>query len=299
MSMANPKWAKYSESTRKTWGRELQFMARPDCLGALSLQNVRPSLVQAYFDGIADRPGKSVAGLAALQQLEAWAIVRDFLPRPITTGVEIAKSDAGHVPWTLEQVALAEAKARPDLARAVTLAANTGQRVSDLVRMQPNDIEIVSGIEGINVVQKKTRRQVWVPITSALAEAMRTWERRPGPFLTRLDGRAWESHALTNAWTYERDTNPELHPLGEAAVNGQNTNDGGLVLHGLRASACVTLKRAGASIPQIADVVGMSYGMVERYCRLSAQKENAVATVIALERTRREREIDMSKKFGG
>jgi hypothetical protein len=82
-------------------------------------------------------------------------------------------------------------------------------------------------------------------------------------------------------------------------VASQNTNDGGLVLHGLRGTACVTLKRAGASIPQIADVVGMSYGMVERYCRLSVQKENAVATVIALERTRREREIDMSNKNRG
>src|SRR5262245_64675866 len=117
VSPANPKWAKYSQSTRATWGRELQFMSRPDCLGALSLQEIRPALVQAYFDGIADRPGKSKAGLAALQQLEAWAIVRDLLPRPITTGMEISRSDGGHVPWTDEQVALGIAKARPDLAR--------------------------------------------------------------------------------------------------------------------------------------------------------------------------------------
>src|SRR5262245_52267816 len=119
VSMANPKWAKYSASTRATWGRELQFMSRPDCLGALSTRDIRPALVQAYFDGIADRPGKSKAGYAALQQLEVWAIVRDLLPRRITTGVEISTSDAGHVPWTGEQIALAEAKARPDLARAV------------------------------------------------------------------------------------------------------------------------------------------------------------------------------------
>src|SRR5262245_47342507 len=113
----NPKWAKYSQSTKETWGRELHFMASPYCLGALSLQDIRPSLVQAYFDGIADRPGKSKAGLAALVQLEAWAIVRDLLPRPITTGMEISRSDGGHVPWTDEQVALGIAKARPDLAR--------------------------------------------------------------------------------------------------------------------------------------------------------------------------------------
>src|SRR4051812_42414514 len=77
-----------------------------------------PSLVQAYFDGISDRPGKCAAGLAALKQLEKWAVVRDLLPRPITTGVEIETSDDGHIPWTDDQVLLGETNARADLARA-------------------------------------------------------------------------------------------------------------------------------------------------------------------------------------
>jgi hypothetical protein len=126
---------KYSSSTQTTWKRELDFAAHPDCLGTVSLQEIRPALVQAFMDGIADRPGKQGAAMRALQQLEKWAIVRDFLPRPITTGVEIGHSDGGHIPWTDEQVAAAERHCRADLARVVTLAANTGQRGSDLVLM--------------------------------------------------------------------------------------------------------------------------------------------------------------------
>lgn len=291
MSAANPKWIQeppsgYSDSTKDAWGRELRFMSRPDCLGALSRQEIRPALVQAFFDGIADRPGKQASALAALRQLEKWAVVRELLPRQITIGIEIQKSDGGHTPWSDAQVELAELHARPDIARAITLGANTGQRGSDLVRMGPTDMETVDGLDGINVRQQKTGREVWVPITSTLAKAMAQWDRRPGPFLVRPDGRAWTRKALYAAWVYERDTNPKLAPLKAA----------GLVPHGLRGHACVRLSRAGANTRQISDMVGMSEEMVKRYTRLSDQKANATAAVLHLERTLRERNFDMTKK---
>lgn len=287
MSPANPKWSRYSEATRDLWGRELLFASRPNCLGTKSLQEIRPALVQAFLDGLQGRPGKQQAAKAALVQLEKWAIVRDLLPRPITTGVETEKPQGGHVPWDDNQVALAEKHARPDIARVITLAANTGQRRSDLIRMTPNDLEVFDGIEGIKIIQKKTGSEVWVPITSPLRAAMATWQRRPGPYLTRPDGRPWGGKMVYSAWVYERDHNPELAGLKEA----------GLVLHGLRATACVRLRRSGASVPFIADMVGMSVEMVARYCRFSVQRENAVAAVIHLERTLRERRPDMSNKI--
>lgn len=79
MSPINAKWHSpppvgYSELTKATWGRELLFAARPDTLGALSIQEMRPSLVQAFMDGLTDRPGKQNAALRALKQLERWAI---------------------------------------------------------------------------------------------------------------------------------------------------------------------------------------------------------------------------------
>ena len=91
-----------------------------------------------------------------LKQLERWAIVRDLLQHPITTGIEIERSDDGHVPWSDEQVEFAERHARIELARAITLAANTGQRGSDVVRMRWSDIEDYRGRPGIHVKQKKT-----------------------------------------------------------------------------------------------------------------------------------------------
>jgi integrase len=121
------------------------------------------------MDGMSDRPGKQTAALAALRQLERWAIVRDLLPQPITLGVEVGHSHNGHRPWSDEQVRLAETRARPELAKVVTLGANTGQRGSDLVKMRWTDYK---GRSGINVVQVKTGKEIWVPITHELATAM-------------------------------------------------------------------------------------------------------------------------------
>lgn len=282
---ASGKFTGYAQATQDLWGRELDFAARPDCLGALARHEIRPSLVQAYFDGLTGLPGKQAAALAAIRQLEKWAVVRDLLPRQITLGVETEDSDGGHVPWSADQVAFAEANLPAHLARAITLAANTGQRGSDLIRMGWTDIETYEGIEGINVRQKKTGRDVWIPITSPLAAAMRTWERRPGPFLTRADGRLWTRKALTEAWTYQRETSPTF---ASYRLCGPDL-DRPLVIHGLRGHACVVLLRAGANTRQIADMVGMSEEMVAGYTRLSLQRDNAVAAVFHLERTIRER----------
>jgi hypothetical protein len=77
----------------------------------------------------------------------------------------------------------------------------------------------------------------------------------------------WTRNALSTAWGRERDGNENLRPLSS------------LVLHGLRATACVRLNHAGANPLQISDMIGMSLEMVKRYLRFSVQKENALAAV--------------------
>lgn len=274
--MTSAKFQGYSANTRDMWGRELKLAELPETLGALSVHVIRPSLVQAFLDGFSDRPGKQSAALTALRQLEKWAIVRDLLVHPITTGIEIEGSDGGHIPWSDDQVMLAETKARKEIAQAITLAANTGQRGSDLVKMRWTDIEEFRGRVGINVKQQKTGRVLWIPFMQSLTTTMATWERRPGMILLRPTGIPWTRKALTSAWIAERANNKALKPLA------------GLVLHGLRATAVVRLSQSGASTRQIADMVGMSEEMVAHYCRHSSQRENASAAVIYLEGTPRE-----------
>jgi integrase len=287
--MSSPKWETLAPNTKSNYGLPLRLAERPETLGAISVEIIRPALVQAFLDGFADRPGAQKSAQTALKAVERWAIVRDLVPHPITTGTEAPGGQGGYSPRTDEQVELAERCARPHIARIITLAANTGQRSSDLVRMRWSDIEEHEGRPGINVIQKKTGLVLWVPMTQELMRAAATWERRPTFIALKEDGRPWERTQLSNQWERERDTKAALAPLKAA----------GLVLHGLRATAVVRLRRAGANTGQIADMIGMSELMVKRYSRFSLQCENALAAVHYLDRTSVEREQGKPKDSRG
>ncbi len=284
--LASAKFDGLAPASREAYARYLRIAEHPDSLGSVPVEQMRPALVQAFLDGLADRPAVQAVARTAIKAVEKWAIVRDLLPGPITLGTEVIKRDGGHTPWTDEQVELAERGAAPHLARVVALAANTGQRGSDLVRMRWSDMEVVEGHPGINVIQQKTGLKLWLPFTAALQAEIAGWERRPGFILLKEDGHPFDRPQLSNQWLRERDTNAALTPLKEA----------GLVLHGLRGTAVVRLRRAGATVPQIGDMVGMSPPMVTRYCRYSVQRENALAAVYRLDRTAIERAAELRRK---
>jgi integrase len=275
----SPKYDSLAKSSRYIYGYMLRLAERPDTLGALPVEVIRPALVQAFLDGFADRPGQQRSARTAIKALERWALVRDLLPFPITTGTEAIGVLGGHEPWTDEQVELGERHALPHMARVIALAANTGQRGSDLVKMRWSDIETYHGRPGINVAQQKTGLQIWIPFTEALQAALATWERRPGMILLKADGTPFTRPQLSCQWLHERDTMPALAELK------------GCVLHGLRGTACVRLLRAGAHSRQIADMVGMSEPMVKRYTRFAVQRDNAIAAVHYLDRTKPDRPI--------
>jgi hypothetical protein len=149
------KFATFTEGTQTLWAREFKFLMSPNCLGHVTLKDIRPALVQGYLDGWTDKPGKQATALSALRALNKWARKRDLLPTSIIEGIEVERGKGGRIPWTDAQVALAVAHARPDLARTVMLGAWTGQRISDLVRMCPTDISTLRGISGINVLRRK------------------------------------------------------------------------------------------------------------------------------------------------
>ena len=134
-------FADLAPATQKLYNRALRAAEQEDALGAYPVSVVRPAKVQLFLDALAATPGAASIARTALSAVQKWALVRDLLPYPILTGTYTAKSDGGHEPWSMEQVKLAEAHAREDLAHVVTLAVHTGQRGSDIVKMRWSDLE--------------------------------------------------------------------------------------------------------------------------------------------------------------
>lgn len=275
-----------SPATRESWLRELVLAEKH--LGHFSAEEMRPALIQGFLDGLATKPGKQSVAYAALVQVSKWGVVRDRLSMPITHGCEVLGSDGGHIPWTEEQVELGIRHARRGLGKVIALAVETGQRMSDYVRMTWGDLQEFDGLPGIEVRggQRKTHRSQWVPFTQAFLSTLRSWERRPGPILLRPDGMPWEPGSLGSQWGQERRTNPALEPLREVEWESMKRP---LVLHGLRGTKCVRCLLAGATTRQTAEMTGMSEGTVGRYVRFANQKQAAVAAVYHLDRTASER----------
>ena len=273
--LTSEKFRRLAPSTQGNYRRHLALAQ--SVLGSRDVDVMRPALVQAFLDGLSDRPATQKVAQTALKALERWAVRLDRLPRQITLGTEAAGSDGGHKPWTEDQIRTAVDHARPDLSRVIVVASSTGQRGSDLVRMRWSDLEIYEGRLGLNVVTKKTDLQMWIPLTDELNAALATWERQPGFILRKPTGQPWTRTQLSDAWTKERDSNPALASLA------------GCTLHGLRSTAIVRLRRAGVSTGLISSLVGLSEAMVNHYCRFAVQRDNAIAAVIQLDRTSRER----------
>jgi integrase len=168
--------------------------------------------------------------------------------------------------------------ARPDLARVVALAFHTGQRGSDIVRMRFSDIEEqtdpITGSRHTGISIKRTQKvglRLWIPCTAELLATVAGWERVP-PFymvLNPFSGEPYTREQLSVAWNTERRRNPLLAPLEE----------GGAVLHGLRASCVIRLRNRGATSLQIESMIGMSRPMVERYSRHADRNAMAIAAV--------------------
>src|SRR5450755_350145 len=251
-----------SASARDHYRRALGIAKR--AWGNLPIDGLRPSHVKKLMDGMAKTPSKANQFLSVMKVLSGWAVVSDKITQGLTEGVKAYKVSGGHKPWTDAQIAIAHTKLSGAVRRGVMLYLYTGQRGQDVVRLGPTDID--DG--GFDLGQKKTGVDVWCPIVSELAAEMASWEKRPGPFLRREDGKSYSRKLFWEHFTAAIEDIPGLAEV---------------TLHGLRCTAVIRLRQAGLSVPQISDIVGMSLQTVTRYCRFADRKTGGKEALIKLE----------------
>ncbi len=254
-------------STQYNYRRALDFADQ--ALGFLDVEIIDVEHVQNYLDVLRKSPGKQWIAKTAIAVVSSWGRKRGLLRRPIVErGMDIVRDHKGHKPWTDAQIELAEANCSPMMSRAITLAANTGQRGSDIITMRWSEVKYRDGIQGIEVVQLKTGRYLFVPFNSHLKKKIAGWKKESFFLINDpATGRAFNTrNRLSHLWTIERSTNQHL----------AEHRDSDLHLHGLRASAVIRYRGDGATELEIESFVGMSPDVVRLYCRYADQ--NSLAT---------------------
>lgn len=157
--------------------------------GDLPLASLRSKHVQAFTDKLASTPGKARNFVNCLSSFSKWARKRGLTEVNFTFGIDLPKAGKGHMPWTDGQLATAMGRFTDMMRKGFVLYRYSGLRGSDVVRLTPTDVDTYQGRDAFAFTTQKRNREVWCPILPPRAEEMRHWEKRPGPYLLRQNGK--------------------------------------------------------------------------------------------------------------
>lgn len=237
--MRSQKWAKLAPATQKSYRASLRYIEEKS--GHLEPATFRRLHVIQMRDAMADKPTTANRRIGALSVLFEHAIDIDWLAENPAKGVSMLEGKRPpRQPWPADMIEKFRAAADPETLLLFEMLLGTGQRVSDVLRMQWGHIE--DG--GIVVTQGKTRRKLWVPLTDRLRSALEAAPKRGLHIVTQRDGKpvgyslaarwvldvrkrigaeAWDIHALRHSAASEIAALPGMTDEHVRAITGHSS----------------------------------------------------------------------------
>ncbi len=202
---------------------------------------------------------------SVLVRLVGWAQSRAILREHHLTGVDQVYSvDRAELIWTPQDVAAFDAAPDP-IRRAMVAATETGLRPGDLVRLARAHIQATPGGRRIQMRTAKRGRLVSIPVTARMAEVIDATPADRLLILVSARGKPWDTEHLSKsvkAFARSAGLDPRLR------------------LYDARGTACTRLLMAGASLGEIALVMGWSMRtaarMIETYAAMDPAASDGV-----------------------
>ena len=259
---ARPWWANAGEtgciakSTKRNWSRWLDEIQ--DHFGKLSIGAFdRPKIVKAirvWRDKYRATPRAADMALQVLSHLLSFAAEEGQLTsNPCARVPHLYRVDRSEIIWTDDDLAGLKKVASGEIWRAAQLAALTGLRQADLLKLAWGHvgemaIEIPTGKSG-------GRKTTLIPLYAELQAALAAIPKRGPIVLTNTDGRPWKS-GFGSSWN---------KAIAKADIEGKHFHD----LRGTAATRLyVALRRGDVSDRQakreIAEIMTWSEAQVER-----------------------------------
>ena len=145
-------------------------------------------------------------------------------------------------PWTAAELETVLGAAEPHVKAAIALMANTGLDPSDAIRLKKDQIvsDVIRGLRG------KTQAIVAVPIGRSLRAALDSAPAHDAETIVATSrGKPWTYSGLSSVWHRFKGRLEEANAIAP-----------GLTLKGLRHTVATTLREAGMSDRDIADLLG-------------------------------------------
>ena len=268
-----------ADSTKRNWSGWLDRIA--EHFGSLSIaQFDRPQkikqIIRRWRGQYAKTPRTADYGMQVLSRVLSYAVdpLGKITSNPCEGIKQLYANDRAAIIWTDEDIAqLKKAKkCSKDVAFAVDLAAHTGLRAGDLVRLswshvQDNAIVITTGKSG-------HKREAVIPMYDDLKTLLDRIPKRSPVILTNSRSKTWTTDGLNSSFYTAKV---------DAGMKGKN-----LHFHDLRGTAATKFYTAGLPERVIAEIMGWEEDYVSKIIRRYVSRKAATEAII--------RQIDEARK---
>ena len=198
------------------------------------------------------------------------AIDRGWLKYNPARGVAPLESRGDpRVPWPDQLINAYRDTAAGRALLVFELCLGTGQRIGDVLDFKWTDIRPIKDTVGIDLVQNKTKKLLWVPLPERLVTLLSNTKRQHEYILT--------AHRKTNQWSYRGASDAVMTIRRKIGAEKYD-------IHSLRYNAACELALAGLDDETIGAVTGQTEQTVKHYTKSVRQMANAKRAMDARER---------------
>jgi len=253
---ASKEYSKLADTTRRNWSPWLDRIA--DHFGGLrTAQFDRPQKIRKFIrqwrNNWADTPRTADYGMQVLSRVCGFAVdpLGEIAGNPCEGIAQLYSSDRSEIIWTDADIAALKAKCPAEVAHAVDLAAHTGLRLSDLLRLSWSHV----GEDAIifSTGKSRGRREAIIPLYDGLRDVVARIPKRATTILTNSQRRPWTVNGFQTAIKRSK----ERAKMQEANLH----------FHDLRGTAATKFYVAGLSTRVIAEILAWSEEEVEKIIR--------------------------------
>jgi integrase len=258
-----------ADSTRRNWSSWLDRIA--EHFGELSVaqfdrpEKIRP-LIRRWRNRWTDKPRTADYGLQVMSRVLSYAVdpLGKIAANPCEGIKHLYRTDRSDIIWTDADIAQLKKTCAPDVANAVDLAAHTGLRLGDLLRLSWSHI----GEDAITIStgKSKHRRTALIPLYDDLRTVLARIPKRSTTVLTNIRRRPWAPNGFGTAFN--------------RAKIAAGMKDKNLHFHDLRGSAVTKFYIANLPVRAIAEVMAWEEDHVERIIRRYVDRLAATKALI-------------------
>jgi integrase len=248
-------YRKLADSTRDQWGKWLDRIAL--YFGELRTvqfdrpEKIRP-VIRRWRSQWADRPRTADYGMQVLSRVLAHAVDLGSIAGNPCEGIKhLYNNDRSEIIWTDADVTLIKQTCSAEIAQAVDLAAHTGLRLGDLLRLSWSHV----GDDAIVLTTGKSRhrREAIIPLYSGLRNILAGIPKRATTILTSSKRRPWTADGFGSSFNKAKI---------DAGMSEQD-----LHFNDLRGTAATKFYIAGFSMREIAETLAWEEESVEKIIR--------------------------------